>query len=64
LFLNVSFSSLYIILLKKLKAQADAVVDTILDLVNFYYSKVFPIEDEAEKVNKLFQGLIFKCFIL
>jgi hypothetical protein len=33
------------------EAQADAIVDTILELVNFYYSKVFPIQDAAEKVN-------------
>lgn len=35
------------------QAQADAIVDTILDLVNFYYSKVFPIQDEAEKAEAL-----------
>ena len=33
------------------QAQADAIVDTILDLVNFYYSKVFPIQDATEKAE-------------
>lgn len=30
-------------------AQADAVVDTLLDLVNFYYANVFKVQDEEEK---------------
>ena len=28
-------------------------MDTILDLVNYYYSKVFPIQNEAEKAEAL-----------
>ena len=34
------------------QAQADAIVDTVMDLVNVYYSKIFPIKDEAEKVKE------------
>ena len=34
-------------------AQADAIVDTVMELVNTYYSKVFPIKDDAEKVKNI-----------
>ena len=36
------------------QAQADAIVDTVMELVNAYYSKIFPIKDEAEKVTRRF----------
>ena len=39
------------------QAQADAIVDTILDLVNFYYSKIFSIQDAAAKAEA------FKAFL-
>ena len=43
-------------------AQADAIVDTVMELVNAYYSKVFPIKDETEKV--IFQNKKMKIFQL
>lgn len=33
------------------KAQADAIVDTVMDLVNFYYANVFKVQDPEEKVS-------------
>ena len=44
---KISFS--FLIFLIEKKAQADAIVDTILDLVNFYYANVFKVKDEEEK---------------
>ena len=32
------------------QAQADAIVDTLTDLVNYYYRVIFPIKDANEKV--------------
>lgn len=34
------------------QAQADAIVDTILELINYYYSSIFHIQDAAEKAAK------------
>lgn len=33
------------------KAQADAIVDTLMDLVNYYYKNIFHIQDAAEKAE-------------
>jgi len=38
-------------------AQADAIVDTVIDLVNFYYKNIFGIQDEAAKATA-FQAFI------
>ena len=43
------------------QAQADAIVDTVMELVNAYYSKIFPIKDDAEKVNTHCK---LDCFLL
>lgn len=39
------------------QAQADAIVDTIIDLVNYFYSKIFGIKDALE------QETAFKAFL-
>ena len=44
------------------QAQADAIVDTLMDLVNYYYRVIYPIQDANEKVEKLY-NLIFKKFV-
>nr|AYN44505.1 glutathione S-transferase S10 [Brachionus rotundiformis] len=39
------------------QAQADAIVDTIMELVNYYYSNIFRIKDEDEKAEAFSQFL-------
>lgn len=40
------------------QAQADAIVDTLMDLVNYYYRVIYPIQDANEKVEL---GIIIWC---
>lgn len=46
------------------QAQSDAIVETVLDIINYYYSKIFFIDDEDEKVVNLIFIYLKYLFLL